>query len=162
MKNIRSATVFALSCAVLLSVLGCTLGSQGRPLETSRPYYPTSSDLKFAEDIAKSFCWEMMDRTAAGASDAFVKTGPILPWSPDVTEDVPDDFAIEGVPFSHYKVRWHARVREGRREIVREYFNPDTFPDWETTGVRGGFPDFFCLIVDIDRKCMAGIYAERR
>jgi len=75
----------------------------------------------------------------------------------------PDDFEIEGIPYSHY-IRKHYIDMYAEQVLVIEYFDKEVFSNDEinnSVGIIGGFPAYFRISVYIETMEIVDCYTSR-
>jgi hypothetical protein len=110
----------------------------------------------------------------SGCSDKPISE-PELPesWEPTTkqvlrAEEIAKLYANEHLRVSkdkliEMKVKHYGWYKEERKILHLQFYDPVHFPDWENmVGVRGGFPSYFTIEIDISNWDVVDYYASTR
>lgn len=118
-----------------------------------RYWTPSEADRAIAEQHAKLQVWARLSDQAerAPALDLDPATG--LPRAYPVL------FTVRGTPVSRYRLKFWGSVKDGRKLVHVQYFDPQKIPDWEKKNAHAPFPAFFEVVVDPSTRQVLAIVA---
>ncbi len=72
-----------------------------------------------------------------------------------------DELGISETQLSRMKTEMTSWKKDGTSLIYMQFFDPIHFPNWENiAGVRGGFPAYFTISIDVESGCVIDHYAS--
>jgi hypothetical protein len=141
---------------IIVLVLLCLWSRAENTNEQYRFWAPGSTDIAVAEAVARDFIWKTLsDQQRTNEFEITVSMTNSTIQIHDPRPETPETFTIHSIPFSRYARRYAGWYRQGIRVLNISYYDTVHFPDWKNiAGVSGGFPHYFTVTIDMEKKAI--------
>jgi hypothetical protein len=127
----------AVCLAAAALAAGCAVGK--------KYWVPEKAQMAEAERIASVYVLQVLGDQAGQPEAMAVRCEPGRPI------EYPLIFTIGGRPYTRFRTKMWGSIKDGRRIVNVQYFDPAKIGDWDTNkNASGPFPAYFSVPVDID------------